>query len=119
MRLWPEGSPKLRMGWTDPPYGVDYAAKNRYLNHSDRGNRIQKPIINDQPAEAHATCAGALELARGRALAGASCYVAVPSGPTALRLYRGAESERFHLPTIVDLGETTVRDRDERLSLSA
>jgi DNA modification methylase len=81
MRLWPEGSPKLRMVWTDPPYGVDYAAKSRYLNHSDRGNRIQKPIINDKPAEAHATFAGALELARGRALVGASCYVAVPSGP--------------------------------------
>jgi DNA modification methylase len=81
MRLWPEGGPKLRMVWTDPPYGVDYAAKNRYLNHGDRGNRIQKPIINDKPAEAHAMFAGALELARGRALAGASCYVAVPSGP--------------------------------------
>jgi hypothetical protein len=29
-RLWADGSPKLRMIWTDPPYGVDYAAKTRF-----------------------------------------------------------------------------------------
>jgi hypothetical protein len=36
------------MIWTDPPYGVDYAAKNAYMNRSDRGNRIQVPIENDK-----------------------------------------------------------------------
>ena len=30
-RLWADGGPKLRLVWTDPPYGVDYAAKNAYL----------------------------------------------------------------------------------------
>ena len=29
---------RFRMIWTDPPYGVDYAGKNKYLNRSDRGN---------------------------------------------------------------------------------
>jgi DNA modification methylase len=81
MRLWSDGSPKLRVIWTDPPYGIDYAAKNRYLNRGDRGTRIQKPIANDQPAEVHTLFARALELARGRALAGATCYATVPSGP--------------------------------------
>jgi len=32
---------------TDPPYGVDYAAKNEMLNKFDRGNKVQTPIEND------------------------------------------------------------------------
>ncbi len=32
---------------TDPPYGVSYADKNRHLNATGRGNRIQVPIAND------------------------------------------------------------------------
>jgi DNA modification methylase len=80
-QLWADGGPKLRMVWTDPPYGVDYASKNEYLNRTDRGNRIQKPIANDQPAEVHALLASALALARERALEGAACYATVPSGP--------------------------------------
>jgi hypothetical protein len=43
-RLWADNGQCLRMIWTDPPYGVDYAAKNAYLNRSDRGNRIQVPM---------------------------------------------------------------------------
>jgi DNA modification methylase len=80
-QLWVDAGPRLRMVWTDPPYGVDYAAKNAYLNRTDRGNRIQKPIANDKPAEVHALLASALALARERALEGAVCYATVPSGP--------------------------------------
>lgn len=32
---------------TDPPYNVDYSSKNKMLNYSDKGNRIQRPIQND------------------------------------------------------------------------
>lgn len=32
---------------TDPPYGVDYSSKNRFLNSISKGNRIQEPILND------------------------------------------------------------------------
>lgn len=32
---------------TDPPYNVDYSSKNKMLNYSDKGNRIQVPIEND------------------------------------------------------------------------
>jgi DNA modification methylase len=35
------------MVFTDPPYGVGYADKNRYLNAVGRGNRIQVPIVSD------------------------------------------------------------------------
>jgi hypothetical protein len=48
-RLWDEGQ-KFRMLWCDPPYGIDYASKNELLNRTDRGNRIQKPIANDERA---------------------------------------------------------------------
>lgn len=38
---------KLDMVFTDPPYGVSYAAKNEFLNKKDKGNRIQVEIKND------------------------------------------------------------------------
>jgi DNA modification methylase len=82
-RLWRDGGPKLRMVWTDPPYGVDYAAKNAYLNRSDRGNRIQKPIENDRltAGETGVMFKRALEVARQFADPGAACYATVPAGP--------------------------------------
>lgn len=40
------------MVFTDPPYGVDYASKNEYLNAISRGNCIQVPIQNDALANA-------------------------------------------------------------------
>lgn len=33
--------------FTDPPYAVDYSAKNEFLNNMDKGNSIQKTIEND------------------------------------------------------------------------
>jgi DNA modification methylase len=38
---------KATMILTDPPYGVDYASKNDFLNSLDEGNRNQIPIQND------------------------------------------------------------------------
>jgi hypothetical protein len=35
-RLW-RASERFRVLWTDPPYGVAYAAKNGFLNQSDGG----------------------------------------------------------------------------------
>lgn len=32
---------------TDPPYGVDYASKNRFLNRVALGYRIEEPILGD------------------------------------------------------------------------
>lgn len=46
------GGQKADMVFTDPPYGVNYAAKNKYLNEISRGNRIQTPIKNDHKNEA-------------------------------------------------------------------
>jgi hypothetical protein len=82
-RLWGDNGPRLRMIWTDPPYGVDYAAKNAYLNRSDRGNRIQVPIENDKltAGETGFLFKAALSVAKSWAQAGASLYATVPSGP--------------------------------------
>ena len=41
------GGERLRLIVTDPPYGVSYADKNRYLNAVGRGNCIQVPIEGD------------------------------------------------------------------------
>lgn len=38
---------RMDLWLTDPPYGVSYADKNRYLNAVAKGNRIQVPIAND------------------------------------------------------------------------
>jgi DNA modification methylase len=82
-RLWGDNGPRLRMIWTDPPYGVDYAAKNAYLNRSDRGNRIQVPIENDKltAGETGFLFKAALSVAKDWAHTGATVYATVPSGP--------------------------------------
>ena len=38
---------KVSLVVTDPPYGVSYGDKNKFLNAISRGNRIQTPIEND------------------------------------------------------------------------
>jgi len=38
---------KADMVFTDPPYGVNYADKNKFLNNQDKGNHIQRDIEND------------------------------------------------------------------------
>jgi DNA modification methylase len=41
------GVKKCDLVFTDPPYGVSYADKNKFLNELDNGNRIQENIKND------------------------------------------------------------------------
>lgn len=38
--------------FTDPPYGVNYANKNKVLNKLDGGNRLEKNIIKDDATDA-------------------------------------------------------------------
>jgi DNA modification methylase len=80
-RLFATADSHFRMVWTDCPYGIDYASKNEYLNRSDRGNRVQRPIINDDNPNVHALLADALSVGRKWALPGAVAYATVPSGP--------------------------------------
>jgi DNA modification methylase len=89
-RLWDAGQ-KFRAAWVDPPYGIDYAAKNELLNRTDRGNRIQKPIENDglPPEAVSALFRDALKQSLPFATKGAICYATVPSG-TALPFFINA-----------------------------
>lgn len=41
------GGKQIDLMFTDVPYGVSYADKNKFLNASDKGNRIQDEIEND------------------------------------------------------------------------
>jgi site-specific DNA-methyltransferase (adenine-specific) len=41
------GGQTIDLIFTDPPYGVGYADKNKFLNAADKGNRIQVEIEND------------------------------------------------------------------------
>src|SRR5258708_25049904 len=95
------------MVWTDPPYGVDYAAKNAFLNRADRGNRIQTPIENDKltAGETGHMFKQALELARHFAEPGAACYATVPRGPLLFYFFQAFTAAAFPLhppPTLVN-----------------
>jgi DNA modification methylase len=100
--LWAK-SERLRMIWTDPPYGVAYADKNAYLNRSDRGNRIQVPIANDHLTadETARMFQQALALARGFAQPAAACYATVPSGPLLFNFYQAFNASGFQLHAIL------------------
>jgi len=41
------GENKVDCVQSDPPYGIDYANKNEFLNKRDKGNRIQTALKND------------------------------------------------------------------------
>jgi DNA methylase len=96
-RLWGDNGPRLRMIWTDLPHGVDYAAKNAYLNRSDRGNRIQVPIENDKltAGETGFLFKAALSVAKSWAQAGASMYATVPSGPLLVHIVQALADAGF------------------------
>jgi DNA modification methylase len=96
-RLWREESARARLIWTDPPYGVSYADKNCFLNKSDRGNRIQKPIINDHASEgeAGALFRDGLAVASRYCEPGASVYVSVPGGRSLVSFISALEAAGF------------------------
>jgi DNA modification methylase len=96
-RLWRAAGPKLTLLWTDPPYGVDYGAKNAYLNRSDRGNRIQVPIENDNlsAGETGLMFKKALEVAKQFAEPGAVCYATVPGGPLLVYFIQAMQASGF------------------------
>jgi len=67
---------------TDPPYGVSYADKNKFLNAIDKGNRVQTPIKNDHKTvpEMNELWVKAFTLMNEHCKSGASYYVCSPQG---------------------------------------
>jgi len=82
-RLWGKcDDRRLRLIWTDCPYGVKYAEKSAWLNQ--HGAQIKRrPIHNDDlaPAQIGTLFSTALKNAAGRAMPGAAIYASVPAGP--------------------------------------
>ena len=73
---------KADMVFTDPPYGVSYAAKNEALNAIAPGNRIQTPIENDHKTvdERYQLWLAAFSNINAISKEGFSYYVCSPQG---------------------------------------
>jgi hypothetical protein len=95
--LWRQSGRRLRMINTDAPYGVHYANKNAYLNRTDRGNRIQRPIHNDDltPEQTGQLFKASLLGAIPYCERGASCYATVPSGPLLINFKQAFNAAAF------------------------
>jgi len=67
---------------TDPPYGVSYADKNKWLNSISPGNRIQTEIKNDHASkdETQAMWKSAFKEMVGAMQPGAAVYCFMPQG---------------------------------------
>lgn len=67
---------------TDPPYGVDYSAKNEFLNTTDNGKRNQTPIVSDSMTSTDMSLFWKETFSEVRKFAepGASYYVTGPQG---------------------------------------
>uniref|UniRef100_A0A6M3L9B4 Putative methyltransferase n=1 Tax=viral metagenome TaxID=1070528 RepID=A0A6M3L9B4_9ZZZZ len=70
---------KADMVFTDPPYGVNYSAKNKFLNAYDEGNRVQEDIKNDiNEKDAFELWGKAFELFANNLKATHSIYICSP-----------------------------------------
>jgi len=81
-RLWGNGyAHRLRLIWTDPPYGVSYSEKTAWM-HRHGAQAQRRPIYNDDLAPAQIAALFSSALANGvpRAERGAAIYASVPAG---------------------------------------
>jgi DNA modification methylase len=79
-RLWAQGGPRIRLLWTDPPYGVSYGDKTRWAHEHGKGTR--RPFIeNDslEPDELQRLFSSALAIGKEYAIPGAALYATAPS----------------------------------------
>jgi DNA modification methylase len=84
---------------TDPPYGVSYANKNRFLNAIAPANRIQKPIADDHHSAEEMEKLWTTWFTSLRPLMrdGASYYVTGPQGGDLLLLLLSLRASGFPL----------------------
>jgi len=84
---------------TDPPYGVSYAAKNRFLNALAKGNAVQEPILGDheKPEDMSRLWNAAFGAARKVMAPGAPYYVTGPQGGDLLLLLLSLKDSGFPL----------------------
>lgn len=96
------GGEKVNLVVTDPPYGVGYANKNKYLNTISPGNRIQTEIKGDHETkeETQALWKAAFREMSKVMLPGAVVYCFMPQGGDQMMMMmmmmRGAGIEPRH-----------------------
>ena len=88
---------QIQLVWTDPPYGVSYGDKNKFLNAISPGNRIQTPISGDHLKEedVEQLCRAALTIACDNVSPGAALYVAAPPGRLCQHFISAVNSSGF------------------------
>lgn len=76
------GGLKLRLFVSDPPYGVSYGDKNKFLNAVAFGNRVQTPISGDHlnAVDIKALWLAAFKTAFDASDAGCPYYITAPQG---------------------------------------
>ncbi len=91
------GEDKARMVWTDPPYGVSYGAKNRYLQTIGRSDRLEDDIEGDDLSadEVGELTTSALSALVNHCEPGAVAYVAAPPGPLHIRFITAMNDSGF------------------------
>ena len=91
------GEDKARMVWTDPPYGVSYGAKNRYLQTIGRSDRLEDDIEGDDLSadEVGELTTSALSALVNHCEPGAVAYVAAPAGPLHIRFITAMNDSGF------------------------
>lgn len=101
-RLFKEGFP-VACVWTDPPYGVDYDAKNDFLNQYGAGSQRRRVISGDQLGTAGITglIARALGLAVQYCKPGATIYMACPIGDLVPSFFSGLAQGGFGLHQVL------------------
>jgi DNA modification methylase len=91
---------KASMILTDPPYGVDYGNKNKWLNEYDKGNRIQEVYANDEVKKDHKTFfQNTIFKAKDYLTDYNQIYVFI--GPTILELLEAMKSENVKMGMIL------------------
>ena len=90
---------KIDLLITDPPYGVSYADKNRFLNSISPGNRIQKEIENDHcsSGELKRFCEMVFENAAKFMNDPSSYYVFAPQGGEQMMMMMALDSSGFQV----------------------
>lgn len=74
--------------WTDPPYGVNYGAKQRHLQKYAKAGRRTEDIADDTPEETDQLLTAVLPLIIGNTKPGTPFFMSGPGGPDGEAFYR-------------------------------
>jgi site-specific DNA-methyltransferase (adenine-specific) len=77
------GEERASLVWTDPPYGVEYGEKNRFLQTIGPADRLEEDIAGDSrdPEALRALLAPTFDCVLAASVPGAVWFVAAPPGP--------------------------------------